>query len=93
MNWAFSKDILKIIWSKNSSNFQLFQQKHPYRLTKNGLLRLCVDFQTFNNLIVKNKYFLLLVNEMFNRLTETKYFIELNLRNAYNLIFIAVDNE
>ena len=31
-----------------------------------GSLRLCVDYQGFSNLIMKNQYFLLLVRELFN---------------------------
>jgi len=38
--------------------------------------------------MIKNRYLLLNINELQNRLFKVKYFIKLNLRKAYNQIRI-----
>ena len=51
---------------------------------KNGSLRLCVNYKILNNLIIKNKYSLSLINESLNRLSRTKMYIDLNLIATYH---------
>ena len=51
---------------------------------KNDSLRLCVNYKIFNNLIIKNKYFLLLIDESLNRLSRVKIYIDLNLIATYH---------
>ena len=51
--------------------FMLFIKK------KNGSLRLCVNYKFFNNLIIKNKYLLSLINESLNCLNKVKMYINL----------------
>ena len=53
---------------------------------KDEKLRLCVDYRKLNEIIIKNRYSLLNINELQNRLLKAKYYIKLNLRRAYNLI-------
>ncbi len=55
-----------------------------FTLKKDEELRLCVDYQKLNDITIKNRYPLLNINELQNRLFEVKYFIKLNLREAYN---------
>ena len=55
---------------------------------KNDSLRLCVNYKIFNNLIIKNKYFLLLINESLNCLNKIKMYIDLNLTAIYHRIKI-----
>ncbi len=45
--------------------------------------RLYVDYWGFNNLTIKNWYFLYLVRESLNQLGRTWYFIKLDLTNDY----------
>jgi len=65
-----------------------FQSRAEYSilftLKKNEELRLCVDYQKLNDITIKNRYSLLNISELQNRLFEVKYFIKLNLREAYN---------
>ena len=53
---------------------------------KNEKLRLCVDYRKLNEIIIKNRYSLLNINELQNKLSKTIYFTKLNLKGAYNLI-------
>ena len=46
-------------------------------------IRLCVDYHSLNKVIIKNRYLLLLVSEMLDRLSRAKIFIKLDLRDAY----------
>ena len=46
---------------------------------RNGSLRLYVNYKIFNNLIIKNKYFLSLIDESLNRLNKVQIYINLNL--------------
>ena len=60
---------------------------------KNGKLRLCVDYRKLNEIIIKNWYSLFNIKELQDRLTDVKWFIKLNLREAYNLIWIKTEKE
>ena len=53
---------------------------------KNEKLHLCVDYRKLNEIIIKNRYLLSNINELQNKLTKTKYFTKLNLKEVYNLI-------
>jgi len=58
-----------------------------------GIMRLCVDYRRLNKIIIKNWYPLLLVSELFNRLSYVKIFIKLDLYNAYYRIYIKKGDE
>ena len=53
-----------------------------------GIIRLYVDYRRLNKITIKNRYPLLLVSELFNRLSYIKIFIKLDLYNAYYRICI-----
>lgn len=55
---------------------------------KDGSLRLCVDYRRLNDITVKNVYPLPLIDEMLDRLSDSKYFTTLDLKDAYWLIRI-----
>ena len=54
----------------------------------NGSLRLCIDYRGLNNITVKNRYPLPRMDEMMDRLINTKIFLKINLRDAYYRIRI-----
>ena len=60
---------------------------------KDGSLRLCVDYQELNAIIVKNYYILLLINETLNYLSTAKVYTKLDTQYAYNLICIYDSNK
>ena len=46
-------------------------------------MRLYVDYRGLNKIIIKNRYFILLVGELLDRLSYAKIFTKLDLRDAY----------
>ena len=57
---------------------------------KDEKLRLCVDYRKLNEITIKNRYSLLNINELQDRLSKVIYFIILDLRRAYNLIRMKI---
>ncbi|KAF4482546.1 Transposon Tf2-9 polyprotein [Colletotrichum fructicola Nara gc5] len=53
---------------------------------KNGKLRLCVDYRMLNEMTIKNRYPLPLIDEMRRLLHGANWFTALDLKGAYNLI-------
>ncbi|KAJ8324255.1 hypothetical protein O5D80_8742 [Batrachochytrium dendrobatidis] len=60
---------------------------------KDGSLRLCVDYRSINNITIKNRYPLPLINEMLDRLQGSQVYTKLDLRGAYNLLRIRAGDE
>ena len=58
-----------------------------------GSLRLCVDYQGLNNLIIKNRYSLPLIGELLDRLGRAKRFTQLDLTSAYHWMRIREGDE
>ena len=61
----------------------LFDQK------LDGFFQLCVNYQGLNNLTIKNRYPLLLIGELLDRLGKARQFIQLNLTSAYHQMRIC----
>ena len=49
----------------------------------NNSLRLYVNYKKFNEIIIKNNYSLSLLLNFLKRFAYAKYFIKINIRNAY----------
>lgn len=60
---------------------------------KDGTLRLCVDYRALNELTIKNRYPLPLIQETLMRLQKAQWYTRLDARNAYNLLRIAEGDE
>jgi hypothetical protein len=58
-----------------------------------GKLRLYVDYHRLNKIIIKNRYILPLILELYDRIRGVKWFITLDLQGAYNLIRIKEGEE
>ena len=56
-------------------------------------LRLCVDYRSLNNIIIKNRYPLPLIGKSLDRLDRAKRFTQLDLTNAYHRMRIREGNE
>ena len=65
----------------------LFERK------SNGSPQLCVNYQTHNNLTIKNRYPLPQIEKSLNRLKRTKQFIQLELTSAYHQMKIRKEDE
>lgn len=60
---------------------------------KDKTLTLCIDYRLSNQITIKNKYPLSLINSVFEQLQGTTIFSKLNLHNAYLLVCIKEGNE
>lgn len=60
---------------------------------KDKTLRPCIDFRGLNNITIKNKYPLPLINSAFQPLHGATVFSKLDLRNAYHLVRIREGDE
>lgn len=55
---------------------------------KDKTLRQCIDFRGLNQITVKNKYPLPLINSVYEKLQDAKIFTKLDLCNSYHLVRI-----
>ena len=51
---------------------------------KDGTLRLCIDYRQLNKLIVKNKYRLPIIDDLFDQLKGASIFSKIGLRSRYH---------
>jgi hypothetical protein len=58
-----------------------------------GKLWLYIDYRRLNEIIIKNRYILPLISELYDRIRGAKWFTTLDLRGAYNLIKIKEGEE
>lgn len=65
----------------------LFQKK------QDESLRLCIAYRALNKLTVKNKYPIPLIEDLFDRLGDAKFFTKLDLRSGYYQVRIAAGDE
>jgi hypothetical protein len=50
---------------------------------KDGTLRMCVDYRALNKVIVKNRYLLFQIDDLFDRLSGANVFSRTDLRSKY----------
>ena len=60
---------------------------------KDGGLQLCVNYQGLNQITIKNCYALPFIGELIDGLRDAQYFTKIDLRGAYNLVWIAPGEE
>jgi hypothetical protein len=56
-------------------------------------MRLCVDYRGLNQITKKNRYPLPLISEAIERLSGAKFFIKLDIRDAYHRVRIRKGNK
>jgi len=56
-------------------------------------LRLCVDYRGLNKITIPNRYPLLLMQELQDRVQGARYFTKMNLKNGFNLIRMKAGDE
>jgi hypothetical protein len=83
---ALTRDIIKHSMSSIEASM-LFVFK------KNEKLRLCVDYRDLNKIIRKNRHSLSLIIQMLNQLKNCRFFIKIDLTDAYNRIRIKKNDE
>ena len=60
---------------------------------KDGSLRLCVDYRALNDITVKNRHPLLLIQESLDRLARARVYTKLDIRDAYHRMRIRHGDE
>ena len=56
-------------------------------------LRLCVDYRKLNVIIKKNRYLILLINELMTRLAKAKFMTKIDIRHAFNRIRMRIEKD
>ena len=59
---------------------------------KDGTLRLCIDCQELNKIIIKNKYPLPWIDDLFDQLQEVRVFSKIDLRSGYHQLGIKLED-
>ena len=55
---------------------------------KDGSLTMVVDYRALNEVTIKNKYPLLMINDLFDQLQGAKVFSKIDLRSGYHQLKI-----
>jgi hypothetical protein len=59
---------------------------------KDGTLRLCIDFKQLNKVIIKNKYPLPRIDDLFDQLKGTRIFFTIDVRLGYHQVRIREED-
>jgi hypothetical protein len=59
---------------------------------KYGTLRLCIDFRQLNKVIIKNKYPLPRIDDLFDQLKDARIFSKIDLRSRYHQVRIKEED-
>ena len=59
---------------------------------KDGSLRMCVDYRQLNKVIIKNKYPLSRIDDLFDQLQGAEYFSKIDLQSGYHQLRIKKED-
>ena len=74
-------------------NKMLYFSSMLFAMKVNENLRFCVNYQKFNVMTKRNRYFLFLIKEIIEKIIECKHFIKLNIIIVFNKLRMHFDNE
>jgi len=61
-------------------------------MKKDGMTRLCMDYQQLNKETIKNKYPLPIIDDLFDQLREARIFYKIYLRSGYHQVCIREED-
>jgi len=64
-----------------------------FALKANKDLRFCMNYQKLNAIIKRNRYSLLLINEMIDKIVDCKHLTQLNIISIFNKLQMHSDSE
>ncbi len=99
--WMFSVKLLKIKKYLNKNLLKKFITSSQtlyfflvlFVLKANEDLWFCVNYQKLNVIFKRNKYSLLLINEIINKIVSCKHLTRLNIISAFNKLQMHLNNE
>ncbi|GJW75576.1 putative reverse transcriptase domain-containing protein [Tanacetum coccineum] len=59
---------------------------------KDGLFRMCIDYRKLNKLIVKNRYLLPRINDLFDQLQGSRVYSKIDLRSGYHQLRVREED-
>ena len=74
-------------------NKTLYFSSMLFTMKVNEDLRFCVNYQKFNVMTKRNRYFLFLIKEIIEKIIECKHFIKLNIIIIFNKFRMHFDSE
>ncbi len=98
LNRAEQEELDKFL-DENLSSGRIQPSKSPMALPfffvkkKDGKLRPVQDYRKLNDMTIKNRYPLLLISELMDKLQGTKYFSKLDVRWGYNNVHIKMGDK
>ncbi|RAH62534.1 hypothetical protein BO85DRAFT_361585, partial [Aspergillus piperis CBS 112811] len=64
-----------------------------FKIKKNSNLCLYINYKNLNKISIKNYYFLFIILEIFDSVSDSKYFLKINIKNIYYQICIKENNK
>nr|GFB90434.1 retrotransposon protein, putative, Ty3-gypsy subclass [Tanacetum cinerariifolium] len=59
---------------------------------KDGSFRMCIDYRELNKLTIKNRYPLPKIDDLFNQLQGSRYFLKIDLRSGYHQLRVREED-
>ncbi|GJS18563.1 putative reverse transcriptase domain-containing protein [Tanacetum coccineum] len=59
---------------------------------KDGSFRMCIDYRELNKLTVKNRYPLPRIDDLFDQLQGSQFFLKIDLRSGYHQLRVLEDD-
>jgi hypothetical protein len=59
---------------------------------KDGSFRMCIDYRELNKLIIKNRYPLSRIDDLFDQLQGSTYFSKIDLRSGYHQLRVQEES-